>query len=89
MGCVRRYLGQSLSILSLVVPVFRGLCVKIADSIQFDCGLIRVWTHFSQHLIVKSCTIDKKLMAFFSNLVASLRISFILQKKRSTILRMA
>lgn len=45
----------------------------------------RVRTQFAQHLIAKSCTIDKKLRAFFSNLVASLRISFILQKKRSTI----
>jgi len=51
--------------------------------------IIRVWTQLNQHLIAKICTIDKKLMAFFSNLVASLRISFILQKNLSTILRMA
>jgi hypothetical protein len=51
--------------------------------------ITRVWTQFSQHLIAKSCTIDKKLMAFFSNRVASLRMSFILQKNRSTMLRIA
>ena len=51
--------------------------------------LIRVWIQLNQHPIEKSCTTDKKLMAFFSNRVASLLISLILQKNRSTILRMA
>jgi len=37
-------------------------------------------TQFSPHLIANSCTIDKKLMAFFSNLIASLRIFFIYRK---------
>ena len=49
----------------------------------------RVWTQFNQHLIAKSCNIDKKFTAFFSKRVASLRISFILQKNRSTMLRIA
>lgn len=45
----------------------------------------RVWTQLHQHLIAKSCTIERKFRAFFSKRVASLRMSFILQKKRSTI----
>ena len=49
----------------------------------------RVWTQLIQHLIANMYIIFWKLIAVFSNLVANLRISFILQKKRSTILRMA
>ncbi len=70
-------------------PVWRTKSIRSNGSLSRTFGITRVWTQFSQHLIAKSCTIDKKLMAFFSNRVASLRISFILQKKRSTILRMA
>ncbi len=47
----------------------------------------RVWTQLAQHLIANIWIIERKFRAFFSNLVASLRISFILQKKRSTTFR--
>ena len=50
---------------------------------------IRVWTQFAQHLNAKIYSIDRKAVAVFLNLVASLRMSFILQKKRSTMLRLA
>ena len=49
----------------------------------------RVWTQLHQHLSAKMYSIERKFLAVFSKRVASLRISFILQKKRSTILRMA
>ena len=49
----------------------------------------RVWTQLAQHLNAKMNSIDRKPVADFSNLVASLRMSFILQKKRSTMLRIA
>lgn len=49
----------------------------------------RVWTQLIQHLIANMYIMLWKLIACFSKRVASLRISFILQKKRSTILRMA
>jgi hypothetical protein len=49
----------------------------------------RVWTQFTQHLIANRYAMFRKFWACFSNLVASLRISFILQKKRSTMFRMA
>ena len=51
--------------------------------------VFRVWTQLSQHLIAKSCTIPRKLTFSFSYRVVSRRISFILQKKRSTRLRIA
>ena len=51
--------------------------------------LTRVWTQLHQHLIAKMYSIERKFVAVFSKRVASLRMSFILQKKRSTILRMA
>ena len=49
----------------------------------------RVWTQLIQHLIANIYIMFWKLIAVFSNLVASLRMSFILQKNRSTILRIA
>ena len=49
----------------------------------------RVWTQLHQHLNAKMYSIERKFVAVFSKRVASLRMSFILQKKRSTILRMA
>ena len=49
----------------------------------------RVWTQLHQHLNAKIYSIDRKLVAVFSKRVASLRMSFILQKKRSTMLRLA
>ena len=49
----------------------------------------RVWTHLIQHLMAKRCSMARKFCACFSKRVDNLRISFILQKKRSTILRMA
>jgi dGTP triphosphohydrolase len=49
----------------------------------------RVWTQLHQHLNAKIYNIDRKLVAVFSKRVASLRMSFILQKKRSTMLRLA
>ena len=52
-------------------------------------GSIRVWTQLIQHLIENRYMKFRKFAAFFSNLVANLRISFILQKKRSTMFRMA
>ena len=57
-----------------------------ADVIDFGS---RVWTQLIQHLITKRCSIARKFWAYFSNRVDSLRLSFILQKKRSTMLRMA
>ena len=55
-----------------------------------DTGDIsRVWTQLSQHLIANMYTMLWKLSAVFSKRVASLRMSFILQKNRSTMLRMA
>lgn len=49
----------------------------------------RVWTHFIQHLIANRYSIDLKLHASFSKRELKRRMSFILQKKRSTMLRMA
>ena len=51
--------------------------------------LSRVWTQFSQHLIAKMWSMDRKLRFSFSKRVVNLRISFIRQKKRSTKLRIA
>lgn len=52
-------------------------------------NFIRVWTHLIQHLMAKRCSMDVKFRPSFSNRVASLRMSFILQKNRSTMFRMA
>jgi len=52
-------------------------------------GFTRVWTQLIPHLIANMYIMLWKLRACFSNRVASLRISFILQKKRSTMLRIA
>ena len=49
----------------------------------------RVWTQFSQHLMAKMWSMDRKLAFNFSYRVVSRRMSFILQKNRSTRLRMA
>ena len=57
--------------------------------VEFSPVDIRVWTQFAQHLNANIFSIERKAVAVFSNLVASLRISFILQKKRSTMLRIA
>ena len=51
--------------------------------------VLRVWTQLHQHLSAKMYSIERKLVAVFSKRVASLRMSFILQKKRSTMLRLA
>ena len=51
--------------------------------------MTRVWARFSQHLIAKIWTIDRKLRFSFSYPVVSLRISFIRQKNRSTRFRCA
>jgi len=48
---------------------------------------IRVWTQLHQHLIAYRCSIARKLPLSFSKRTANRRISFMLQKKRSTILR--
>jgi hypothetical protein len=60
-------------------------------SVSIGSGLdsIRVWTQLIQHLIAKMWSMARKFWAYFSKRVESLRISFILQKKRSTMLRMA
>jgi hypothetical protein len=50
---------------------------------------IRVWTQLHHCLMANKCSIARKFWLSFSNRVASLRISFILQKNRSTTLRMA
>ena len=49
----------------------------------------RVWTQFSQHLIAKMWSIERKFCFSFSYRVVSRLISFIRQKNRSTRLRMA
>ena len=49
----------------------------------------RVWTQFSQHLIAKMWSMDRKFRFSFSYRVVRRRISFILQKNRSTSFRMA
>lgn len=49
----------------------------------------KVWPQLSQQLMANMYTMLWKLRAVFSKRVASLRMSFILQKKRSTMLRMA
>ena len=51
--------------------------------------LTRVWTQLIQHLAANRYTMLMKFRRDFSNRVANRLISFILQKKRSTMLRMA
>ncbi len=52
-------------------------------------AVVRLWTQLIQHLIAKSWTMERKLRFSFSYLVVSLRISFTLQKNRSTRFRFA
>ena len=49
----------------------------------------RVWNQLIQHLMAKMWSMARKFCAYFSKRVESLRIFFILQKKRSTMFRMA
>lgn len=51
--------------------------------------LFRVWTQFNQHLKAKRWSMAIKFWSYFSKRVESLRMSFILQKKRSAMLRIA
>lgn len=44
----------------------------------------RVWTQLAQHLIAKRWSIERKFLADFSKRIANRRMSFILQKNRST-----
>ena len=82
----------------LYLPVFTPgayLFLGDAHAVQGDGELtgtgletsmdVRVWTQLIQHLIAKSWIIERKFLAVFSNRVAKRRISFILQKNRSTI----
>jgi hypothetical protein len=50
---------------------------------------VKVWAQLHQHLNAKMYNIERKLIAVFSKRVVSLLMSFILQKKRSTMLRLA
>ena len=66
------------------------------QSLPFDASyraeaidLARVWTQLHHSLMANICSMARKFRLSFSNLVASLRMSFILQKNRSTMLRMA
>ena len=47
----------------------------------------RVWTQLIHNLMAKMWTMARKLRVSFSKRVASLRMSFMVQKKRSTMLR--
>ncbi len=51
--------------------------------------LTRVWTQLHHCLMANICSVARKFWLSFSNRVASLRMSFILQKNRSTTFRMA
>jgi len=53
------------------------------------CGalLTRVWTQLIHSRIAKMWTMARKFRLSFSNLVANLRMSFMVQKNRSTMLR--
>ncbi len=54
-----------------------------------NLDLLRVWTQLIQHFAAKRYIMLMKFLRDFSNRVASRLMSFILQKNRSTILRMA
>ena len=66
-----------------------GMPLELAKGYIDHLRSTRVWTQLHQHLIAKMYSIERKLVAVFSKRVASLRMSFILQKKRSTMLRLA
>ena len=48
----------------------------------------RVWTQLAHNLMANICTIARKFALSFSYLVVNLLMSFIVQKNRSTMLRM-
>jgi len=72
---IERWLEPNARVKALIDPLFRLLT--------------RVWTQLIQHLMAKMWSMARKFWAYFSKRVDSLRMSFILQKKRSTMLRMA
>jgi hypothetical protein len=59
------------------------------EHLSLDQLAIRVRAQLHQHLATKKQSNDLKFVAVFSKRFASLRVSFIPQKKRSTILREA
>ena len=62
----------------------------ILDRIKNATGKFsRVWTQLIQHFPANRYIMLMKFLRDFSKRVASLRMFFILQKKRSTMLRMA
>ena len=65
--------------------------VTLAAQVQARQGIIRgalrVWTQLIHNLMAKMWTMARKLRVSFSKRVASLRMSFMVQKKRSTMLR--
>ena len=54
---------------------------------KVDAGVTRVWTQLIHSLIAKMWIMARKLRLSFSKRVASLRMSFMVQKKRSMMLR--
>ncbi len=63
--------------------------VSIKDHEQEEPSVMktRVWTQLIHSLMAKIWTIARKFRLSFSKRVASLRMSFMVQKKRSTMLR--
>ncbi|WP_372340494.1 substrate-binding domain-containing protein [Parvularcula sp. IMCC14364] len=68
--------------------IYRALAAFLPSS-DDDCVFVRVWTQLIQHFAAKRYIMLMKFLRDFSNRVASRLMSFILQKNRSTILRMA
>ncbi len=76
-----------------------GIYVGIPILFSFVAGLLqqalaaspcfpsRVWTQLIHNLMAKMWTMARKFRLSFSKRVASLRMSFMVQKKRSTMLR--